>query len=73
MTKLELAEMLERFIGDTPGCGEWEWDDFTSVRATPELEPFRQQLLQQGDGMFDLPAIREIIAELKGAREQHAL
>ena len=67
MTRIELAEMLERFVGDAPGCGKWEWDDFTSVRAEPELEPYRQRLMGQGDGLFDIAAIREIIADLKSA------
>jgi hypothetical protein len=66
---LGLAEMLERFVGDAPGRGEWEFDDFTSVKAAPELERFRQRLLVQGDGLIDAPAIREIIAELKGGRK----
>lgn len=65
MTKLELAEMLERFVGDAPGCGDRDWDDFTSTKAEPELEPFRQRLLAQGDGYFDTDAIREIISELR--------
>ena len=65
MSKVELAEMLERFIGDAPGCGKWEWDDFTSMKAGPELEPFRQRLLMEGDGLIDVDKIRELIAELR--------
>jgi hypothetical protein len=65
VTKLELAEMLERFIGDTPGCGDREWDDFTSTRAEVELEPYRQRLLEQGDGLWDFDVIGEMITELK--------
>ncbi|EQB30975.1 hypothetical protein [Sphingobium ummariense] len=57
--------MLERFVDNAPNCGEWEWDNFTSVKASPELEPFRQRLLEQGDGWMDLDEIRELIAELK--------
>jgi hypothetical protein len=64
MTRAELAQMLERFLGDLPGCGDWEWDDFTSVRAEPDLEPFRQRL-----AIVDPPtgeaAIRQIIFELR--------
>lgn len=67
MTRLELADMLDRFVGDAPGCGEWEWDDFTSVRAEPELESFRQRLLQMDDGKFDVQAIRRMSAELRTA------
>ncbi|WP_242128419.1 hypothetical protein [Sphingobium sp. Sx8-8] len=54
MARIELAEMLERFVGDAPHCGKWEWDAFTSVKASPELEPFRQRLLEQGDGWMAL-------------------
>lgn len=57
--------MLERFVGDAPDCGKWEWDAFTSVKASPELEPFRQRLLEQGDGWMDVDEIRKIIAELR--------
>lgn len=57
--------MLERFVGDASNCGKWEWDDFTSVKASPDLEPFRQRLLEQGDGWMDTDEIREIIAELR--------
>ena len=65
MTKIDLAEMLERFVGDKPNCGKWEWDDFTSVKASSDLEPYRQRLLEQGDGWFDTDAIRTIISELR--------
>lgn len=69
MIRLELAEMLERFVGDAPNCGAWEFDDFTSVKAAPELESFRQRLLLEGDGLIDVQAIREIIVELKDIPE----
>ncbi|MFT3965107.1 MAG: hypothetical protein QM690_04410 [Sphingobium sp.] len=58
-----MATMLESFVGDAPGNKKWDWDDFTSVKASPELEPFRQRLLEQGDGYMDTHEIREIIAE----------
>ena len=64
MTRAELARMLERFLGDSPGCGDWEWDDFTSTRAEPELEPFRQRLAEV-DPPTGEAAIREIILELR--------
>jgi hypothetical protein len=64
MTRSELAGMLERFIGDAPGCGEWEWDDFTSVRAEPELEPYRQRLLQAWPPGNETE-LRRIISELR--------
>ncbi|HEX8484781.1 MAG TPA: hypothetical protein VF643_05295 [Sphingomonas sp.] len=57
--------MLERFIGDVPGCSDYDWDDFTSVKAPPDLEPYRQRLMVQGDGLFDTDEIRKIIAELR--------
>jgi len=57
--------MLERFVGDAPGCKDWEWDDFTSVKAEPELEGFRQRLLTKDKRPIDVTAIREIISELR--------
>ena len=66
MTRIELAEMLERFVGDAPNCGEWEFDDFTSVRASSELEPYRQRLLEAwGDGWNDIDEVRNIIRDLR--------
>lgn len=69
MTKPELADMLERFVGDAPNCGDWEWDDFTSTNADPELEPYRQRLIVQGDGLIDTGEIRQIIFELRSNAE----
>jgi hypothetical protein len=58
--------MLERFIGDAPGGGKWDWDDFTSVRAEPELEPYRQRLLREENQPPGNEAeLREMIAELR--------
>ncbi len=65
MTKLELAEMLERFVGDAPNCGDWEWDDFTTTKADAALEPYRLRLAVQGDGLIDTGEIRQIITELR--------
>jgi hypothetical protein len=64
VSKADLADMLDRFLGNKPGCGDWEWDDFVSTHAEPELEPFRRRLAE-----IDLPsdgaAIRQIIRELR--------
>jgi hypothetical protein len=57
--------MLERFIGDAPECGEWEWDDFTSVGAEPGLEPYRQRLLAQAWPPGNKAELRRIISELR--------
>jgi hypothetical protein len=66
MTKADLADMLERFIGAAPGGGEWEWDDFTSMKSGPELEPYRQRLLQEDNQPpGNERELREIIAELR--------
>ena len=65
MTKADLADMLERFIGDAPGCEDWEWDDFTSVRANPELEPYRQRLLAEVDPPAGIASVRQMIVELR--------
>ncbi len=64
-TKADLAAMLDRFVGDAPGCGDYEWEDFTSVKASPELEPYRRRLLRENDGLFNTDAIRQIITELR--------
>jgi hypothetical protein len=73
MTKADLADMLDRFIGDAPGCGDHEWDDFTSTSAETELEPFRQRLLTEIDPLIGCHDQREqvrsrvagIISELR--------
>ena len=65
--------MLRRFVGDEPDCGEWEWDDFISLRAEPEIEPYRQRLLKdvhphlgKKEKADEIDAIlRETIAELE--------
>ena len=65
-SKADLVAMLERFIGDAPGCGDYEWDDFTSVRAARELEPYRQRLLQEENSPpGNEREARQIIAELR--------
>ena len=73
MIRAELADMLDRFARNAPDCGAWEWDDFTSVRAEPHLEPFRQRLLTEVDPLLGQqdqhPVIRarlnRIISELR--------
>ena len=65
MTKLELADMLDRFIGDQPGCGDWDWDDFTSLKASdPEIETYRLELAAMNPP-FDAEAIRRVARELR--------
>ena len=64
MNKFELAEMLERFVGDKPDCGPWEFDDFTSVKTSTELEPYRRQLLEM-EPPFNADEIRDLIRELR--------
>jgi ERCC4-type nuclease len=66
MTKAELAEMLERLVGDAPSSDAWEFDDFTSVKASFELEPYRQRIMEAwGDGWNDAAEIRNIVRELR--------
>ena len=66
MSKLELAGMLERFLGDVPEIGDREWDNFTTYKAEPELEPYRQRLNEAfGDGWNDSDEIRRIMNELR--------
>jgi hypothetical protein len=44
MNKLELANLIKAFIDGT--SGEWDWDDFTSVRQSdPDVEQARQRIL----------------------------
>ena len=65
MTKLELAEMLERFADDPSDSGD-EFSAFTEVRAKPELEPYRRRVLEAwGDGWTDADELRNIARELK--------
>jgi hypothetical protein len=67
--------MLRRFIGDEPVSEPWEWDDFISVRAAPELEPYRQRLLKEVDQFLGRDekraeidrSLREVISELETA------
>jgi hypothetical protein len=41
-TKLEVAEIIERFLDGT--CGPWDWDDFCSHEISdPELESVRNR------------------------------
>jgi hypothetical protein len=41
-TRLEVAEIIERFLDGTGGC--WDWDDFCSHKITdPELESVRDR------------------------------
>ena len=66
MTKLELAAMIERLLGDAPGIGAWEWDNFTTHKAEPELEPYRDRLNEAfGDGWNDTDELRRIMTELR--------
>ena len=66
MTKLELAAMIERFLGDAPGIGDREWDNFTTYKAETELEPYRHRLNEAfGDGWHDFDEIRRIMIELR--------
>lgn len=40
MRKDELANLIEAFLNGT--CGEWDWDDFISVKQSdPEIEEIR--------------------------------
>lgn len=42
MTKTKISDLIDAFLDGT--CGEWEWDDFISVRLQDhELEDVRQR------------------------------
>lgn len=58
-TPAEVAGFIRDFIDGTGG--EWDWDDFTSVRlANPELEAIRRDA-----GMVALPVTSEGQRQLK--------
>ena len=77
MSKQELASMLRRFLGDEPDCGDWDWDDFVSVKAEPQLEPYRLRLLRDvNPNLRDetksaqvSATLREVIAELENEND----
>lgn len=77
MSKADLASMLRRFVGDEPNCGDWEWDDFVSVQAEPNLEPYRLRLLVEvGENLGNeakstevAVKLREMIAELENKND----
>ena len=76
MTRADLADTLTRFIGTGSDCGGWEWDDFMSGRAPPELEPFRQRLLIEVDPMLEeeaqLPELRARVTQIISELRAHA-
>jgi hypothetical protein len=40
MNRCEIADLIARCL--TENCGEWEWDDFISIKqADPEIEDIR--------------------------------
>lgn len=42
MRKDELADLIEAFVNGT--SGEWDWDDFISVKQTdPQIEEIRRK------------------------------
>ena len=48
MTKEQIAQLIRSFVDGS--CGEWAWDDFTSVRQSDnELEEVRQRILKIPD------------------------
>lgn len=78
MSKAELASMLRRFVGDEPNCGDWDWDDFVSVKAEPSLEPYRLRLLKEVHPFLGIEAksvevsttLYEVIAELERVNDR---
>lgn len=43
MTKGDLAKLIKSFVDGS--CGEWDWDDFTSVKQKdPEIELVRKRI-----------------------------
>jgi hypothetical protein len=60
MTKLELADLLDRFAEDQPDCGPWN----LTILRQPQLEPYRRRLLEV-EPPFDVRAIKEMALELR--------
>jgi hypothetical protein len=67
MTKLELAGMLERFIGDQPDHERWFLDTFTSTSAPAGLKPYQRRLREMDPPLDDseVDEIRQMIKELR--------
>jgi hypothetical protein len=48
INKCELANLIKSFLDGS--CGEWDWDDFTSVKqSNPDIEKIRQRLVNIRD------------------------
>ena len=48
MNKTEIAKLIDSFLDGS--CGEWDWDDFISVRLKDrELEDIRQRCAEVED------------------------
>jgi len=69
MNRLTLADDLERFIGDQPGCDPHFFDDFTSTSAPSDLEPYRDRLRAMDPPLsaYERGEIRAMIKELRAA------
>ena len=47
MTKLQIAELIEDFLSDSPALQPWAWDDFISVKQkSTDIEKIRMELLE---------------------------
>jgi len=61
-TREEVAQYIENFVEGRGG--EWDWDDFTSVRIKdPHLDRIRRQCL---DYERNEAALRSLVSELRG-------
>ncbi len=48
LSKDEYISFLRSWIADT--CGEWDYDDYTSVKVSdPQIESIRQRLIRLSD------------------------
>lgn len=67
MTKLELADVLERFVGDKEGCDPWFFDDFTSTSAPAHLEDYQRRLREMDPPLeaVEVEEIRKMVRELR--------
>lgn len=50
MNNVEISNLIERFLSGSPDLGEWEWDDFTSIKSKDvNAEKARKRIVEIGN------------------------